>query len=449
MPPAPRVVGILAGAGSLPREIAEYVRADGGALHIVSIASEGDRDLSDFPLTRVGWAQIGAMLRALRRAGVTDLVIVGAVRRPDIFSLKPDLGALLNLPAVFRILRSAGDDNLLSRIVRFFEEKGFKVVSPVAVMPSLTVREGPAGALRANADDMRDIALGFEAVRALGPFDIGQAVVVANGRIEVIEGAENTDAMLVRLIERRASGGVAASCKGQPGAQRRGVLVKRPKPRQEMRVDLPTIGPETVTRALEAQLRGIAVLADGAIALERAEMIRRADDNGIFVEGVADGAAGPGAGDAATAVQFIEAGKHRANAQQRNDAQKGAAVRVALRPFYDCAGAVVDRGHVLAVECGEGANALVARASRLRQWGRRARRHRSAVAVIAVSPGDAIDGIIDAAAAANLAGVALLGVPAGSVEAHAKAAARHGLFLLTADGETADKGIAELHHELD
>jgi len=442
MSPAPRVVGILAGAGSLPREIAEHVRTGGGALHIVSIASEEDRDLSDFPLTRVGWAQIGGMLRALRRAGVTDLVIVGAVRRPDISSLKPDLGALLNLPAIFRILRSAGDDNLLSRIVRFFEEKGFNVVSPVAVMPSLTVREGSMGALRATANDMRDIAVGFEVVRALGPFDIGQAVVVADGRIEVIEGAENTDAMLRRLIERRASGhGAAAPYKDEPGAQRRGVLIKRPKPRQEMRVDLPTIGPDTVTRAVEAHLRGIAVLAGGAIALERPEMIRRADSAGIFVAGAADGTSGARATDAPpVAVPFTEVGNHKASAQQRADAQKGAAVLAALRPFYESAGAVVDRGHVLAVECGEGADGLIARASRLRQWGRRARGHRSAVAVIAVSPADTVGGIIDAAAAANLAGVALVSVTAESVEPHAKDAARHGLFVLAGNGEAADNG---------
>jgi len=436
MSPAPRIVGILAGAGSLPREIAEHVRAAGEALHIVSIASEGDRDLSDFPLTRVGWAQIGGMLRALRRAGVTDLVIVGAVRRPDISSLKPDLGFFLNLPAIFRILRSAGDDNLLSRIVRFFEEKGFRVVSPVAVMPSLTVHGGAMGAWRANPDDMRDIALGFEVVRALGPFDIGQAVVVANGRIEAIEGAENTDAMLVRLVERRAS----ASYGTEPTVQRRGVLVKRPKPRQEMRVDLPAIGPDTVTRALEAHLRGVAVLARGAIALERAEMVRRADDAGIFIEGVADGEVTAGAPGAFTVVPFADAGNRKANAQQRADVQKGTAVLAVLRPYYQSAGAVVDHGHVLAVECGEGADALIARASRLRQWGRRSRGHRSAVAVIAVSSADAIGNIIEAAAAANLAGLALMGTTAESVEAHGKDAARRGLFLLAADGEVADDG---------
>ncbi len=118
-------------------------------------------------------------------------------------------------------------------------------------------------------------------MRALGPFDVGQAVVVTAGRIEAIEGAENTDAMLARLaLQRRLpEGGVGP---------RRGVLVKRPKPRQEMRVDMPAIGPGTVVRALEAGLHGVAVLARGAIALERAELVRSADEGGIFVQGVVD-----------------------------------------------------------------------------------------------------------------------------------------------------------------
>ena len=128
---------------------------------------------------------------------------------------------------------------------------------------------------------MVDIARGFDVVRALGPFDVGQAVVVTQGRLEAIEGAENTDAMLARLaLQRRLpEGGVGP---------RRGVLVKRPKPRQEMRVDMPAIGPGTVTRALEAGLRGVAVLAKGAIALGREELARSADAGGLFIEGAVD-----------------------------------------------------------------------------------------------------------------------------------------------------------------
>jgi DUF1009 family protein len=426
MPEVPRVVGIVAGGGSLPGEIAAHVKAGGGDVHIVAIEGEGDRDLSAYPLTRVGWAQIGRMLRALRRAGTTELVIVGSVRRPDLAAIRPDLGFFLNLPAIARIVASGGDDGVLSRVVRFFERQGFKVVSPADVAPSLLVGEGPLGAVRADAHDMADIARGFDLVRALGPFDVGQAVVVADGRIEVIEGAENTDAMLERLAVQRQLAG------GGGGGQRRGVLIKRPKPRQEMRVDMPAIGPGTVARALAAGLRGIAVLAKGAIALERAELIRSADAGGLFVKGAVD--RGLAVAPAPAPAAFQRLGRVPAGARQRADAARGAALLNAAKPFRDSAGTVVDRGHVLAIECGEGIAALIARAGSLRQWGRRGAHRRTAVAVVAEAAAADLASVVSAAAAAHLAGVAVVGRPASGLAHGRSAADRHGLFLLAPAG---------------
>jgi DUF1009 family protein len=429
---SPRVVGIVAGGGSLPREIAEHVNANGGSVHIVSILGEGDRDLSDFPLTKVGWAQIGGMVRALRNANVTEMVIVGSVRRPDLNAIKPDLGFFLNLPAIARVVATTGDDSVLSGVVRFFESKGFKVVSPIDVAPSLLVQEGPVGALAAEAHEMVDIARGFDVVRALGPFDVGQAVVVTEGRIEAIEGAENTDAMLGRLaLQRRLpEGGVG---------RRRGVLVKRPKPRQEMRVDMPAIGPGTVVRALEAGLRGVAVLAKGAIALGRAELAHSADAGGVFVQGVVDrGAAIAAASPFGFAPPFINVGGTPAGPRQLTDAARGAALLHALKPFRASGGTVIDKGHVLSIECGEGIAALIARSGSLRQWGRRRRwARRTAVAVVSEAVAADLASVISAAASAQLAGIAVLGRAPGDLAHGIELADRHGLFLIaTAQGGT-------------
>jgi len=423
MPGATRVVGILAGGGSLPREIAAHVAASGGAVHIVAIDGEWDDDRSGLPVTRVGWAQIGAMVRTLRGAGVTELVIAGSVRRPDLGALKPDLGFYLNLPAIARIVAGGGDDSVLSRVVRFFERKGFKVVSPVAVAPSLLIGEGPLGAVRATSSDMTDIARGFDVVRALGPFDLGQAVVVADGRLEAIEGVENTDAMLARLaLQRRASeGGIG---------RRHGVLVKRPKPGQEMRVDMPAIGPRTVARALDAGLRGIAVLAGGAIALERGELVRSADAGGLFVKGAVD--RGLPVGLPAKHPAFVAVGRLAPGPRQLAAAARGAALLDALRPFRASGAAVVDRGHVLAVECGEGVAALIARAGNLRQWGRRRWGRRSAVAVVSEAVTSDLASVVAAAAAAHLAGVAVVGRRPDELAHGVEAAARYKLFLVTA-----------------
>lgn len=445
----PRVVGIVAGAGSLPREIAAHVMARGDLVHIVSIAGEGDdTDLEPFPLTRVGWAQIGRLLRALRNASVSELVIVGAVRRPDVASLRPDFGVITNIPAVLRILRTGGDDSILSRIVRFFESKGFKVVSPVDVMPSLRVGAGPLGQERMTAADRADVALGFDVVRALGPFDIGQAVVVADGRIAAIEGAENTDAMLARLVKlpkpqqdmraRILSQGDAMDAPTTTG--RRGVLVKRPKPRQEMRVDLPAIGPQTVTRVLEAGLRGVAVLADGAIALERDELARAADLAEMFVEGVPDhGRVAPAAVQAEYRA-FAAVGKHKPSSQQSVDAIKAADALTALRPYALSEGAVIDRGHILAIACGEGHEALASRAGRLRQWGRKSRRQPTAIAVVEVQHRDELAELLACAEANRIAGVAVLGMSAADVAPYIAQADSLGLVLLV---EETDRHIKE------
>jgi len=427
MPGLPRVVGIVAGGGSLPREISEHVIASGGMVHIVAIDGESDTDLSAFPLTRVGWAQIGGMVRALKNAGCSELVIVGAVRRPDLGAIKPDLGFFLNLPSIVRIVASGGDDSVLTRVVRFFEGKGFNVVAPWAVAPALLIDEGPLGRLQAEAHELVDIARGFNVVRALGPFDVGQAVVVTDGRIEAIEGAENTDAMLARIALRRRQQGGSSGVRG-------GVLVKRPKPRQELRIDMPAIGPATIDRALDAGLRGIAVLAKGAIAAERALLVRRADEGGVFVQGVADRAAadatavGPPSG-----LHFINLGKNAPSASQNADAAKGASLLAAVAPFVASNGTVVARGHVLAIECGEGIAELIGRAGGLRQWGKRRWGGRRGVVVVSAGSAADLRSLITAAASAHLAGVAVLDSNPRSL-AHAVADAdRCGLSLLAAE----------------
>ena len=402
------VVGILAGGGSLPREIAEAVTARGGRVHIVAIAGEADADYGEFPVTRVGWAQIGGMLAALQGAGCRELVIVGGVRRPDLAALRPDWGFFRNLPAILRIIGAGGDDGVLSRVVRFFEAYGLKVVAPATVAPELLVAQGPLGSVSAAPREADDVAAGLALVAALGPYDVGQAVVVARGRVLTIEGAEGTDAMLERLALWRAEQGSAA----WPPAAAPGVLVKRPKPGQELRIDLPAIGPATVRRAYDAGLAGIAVLAGGALAAERAKLIANADAAGLFVQGFAAATPAPAASAPIYSIEWI--GRWTGNVRQRADVLKGVGLIAAAAPYAASRAAVVDRGHVLAVECGEGISALIERAAGLRQWGRQRFTGRGGLAVLA-DPAD-LRAALARAAAARLAGVAVL---ADAAAAHA------------------------------
>lgn len=420
----PRVVGILAGGGSIPREVAQSVVASGRRVHIVAINGEADdAELARFPLTRVGWGQIGAMVSALHEAQCDALVIVGSVRRPDLSALRPDLGFFASLPAIVRIITAGGDDGVLTRVVRFFEDKGFRVVGPGTVAPELLVGAGPMGAVAADDQASGDVAEGFALVQALGPYDVGQAVVVTNGRIEAIEGAEGTDAMLRRVAHARAAAPKVSSASAGSG-----VLVKRPKPGQELRIDMPAIGPGTLTRAADAGLAGVGVLAGCTLAAERAEVVRIADEKGLFVQGFADAVAVPlEAGPQIWNVRHH--GKTKITSRSSADAAKGAALLSVLSSLMQSRGVVVNRGHVLAVESGEGVGELVRRGGGLHQWGRWHRARASGA--IVVSAAEDLEQALDEAAAAGLAGVALAGHPPPQLLHAIARADEHGLYLAT------------------
>jgi DUF1009 family protein len=260
----------------------------------------------------------------------------------------------------------------------------------------------------------------LDIVGRLAPFDVGQAAVVRGGRVLAIEGVEGTDAMLERVVHRRDSRAAAG-----------GVLVKRPKPGQELRIDMPAIGPNTVARAVEAGLAGLAVAAGATLAAERVELVRRADAQGIFVAGVPVSAV---------------AGRTRLHLQ-RDEANEDAAIGLrliaALRPEVESRGAVVVRRHVLAVETGEGIADLIARAARLRQWGRGWRNRRRGAVVVA-SLSDLGEDDIAAAASAGYAAIVALGTGESEAEQQAaiKESARRHDIALTMVSEAATGGGA-------
>lgn len=268
-------LGILAGAGAYPIEIAEAVSQRGRGVHIVAIDGFADAATARFPHERVGLGQVGRMLASLRRAGCRDMVIAGGLRRPDLTKLRPDWGLVRFLPTIIGLTRG-GDDSVLRRVVRFFEGQGFIVRGAADVAPELLATTGPLGLRVPDADDEVAIRSAARAIQALGPFDIGQAAVATRDGVVALETTRGTDALLAAL----ASDGAAA------GQAHGGVLVKLAKPGQELRVDLPAIGPRTVEGAVAAGLKGIAVGAGHAIVLQRSAMSEAADRAGLFVQGI-------------------------------------------------------------------------------------------------------------------------------------------------------------------
>lgn len=273
---ASKRIGIIAGTGSLPIEVARSVTRHGGEVHVAMVEGAADPALAEFPHTLVNWAQPGRAMAAFRRARISEAVLLGGYGRPSFLTARPDLTFLRLVPAVVKLLRAGGDDAVLRGVLAQFEALGLRILSVADVAPELLVSEGSLTQASPSSEDAKDIAAGFDLVAALGNFDIGQAVVVSGGRIEAIEGAEGTDRMLRRVAEARAARGMTG---------RGGVLVKRPKPGQDLRVDLPAIGPDTITRAAEAGLAGIAVEAGRVLVAGRAETVRRADAAGLFLIG--------------------------------------------------------------------------------------------------------------------------------------------------------------------
>jgi UDP-2,3-diacylglucosamine hydrolase len=183
------------------------------------------------------------------------------------------------LPRVLTAFRG-GDDHLLSGVGRILEAQGFRMVGIRDVAPDLLMPEGPITRASPTASASADIARGRDVLGALGPFDIGQAAVVIDGHVVAVEDIEGTDGLLARVARLREAGRIRA----KPG---RGVLVKAPKSRQDLRFDLPTIGSKTVEGAAEAKLAGIAVIAGNTIAADAQAMIEIADRAGLFIQGLA------------------------------------------------------------------------------------------------------------------------------------------------------------------
>lgn len=265
-------LGIIAGSGSLPRTIIKTCIEQQRPFFVVALdEAVDDHIIEEVDHIRVRLGAIGKALSALKQEGCEELVMAGRVKRPKISSLRPDLKATKLLAKLGSTLLT-GDDELLSSIVKFLEEEGFKVIGVDEIVKELLTPEGLIGSIYPDKRSQNDIEFGAKIARGIGNLDIGQAVVVHNRLVIGVEAIEGTDALIARCARYRAD-------------EKGGVLIKVKKPHQEGRVDLPTIGITTVESVAQAGLSGIAVEAGGSLLIDKKELARRADQLGIFVIG--------------------------------------------------------------------------------------------------------------------------------------------------------------------
>ncbi|MEQ9519024.1 MAG: UDP-2,3-diacylglucosamine diphosphatase LpxI [Parvibaculum sp.] len=271
-------LGILAGRGPLPLAVADAAASQGRRVFIIGIIGRSDKSIERHPHAWVRYGALGKTLELLRREECRELILIGPLDRPKLFQFWPDWGAIKVLPDLLKLLRQ-GDDGLLSGVVRYFEEEHGFLIRPAEVVAAELAAPGGLQTSRAPTErDMIDVHLAVEIARTHGAEDLGQGAIVADGIELAREASDGTDAMLKRVAAERS-----------PSSTRSGVLVKLPKPGQERRVDLPTLGVQTVENAAAAGLSGIAYEAGGALIADHASVVARANDLGLFVLGLPPG----------------------------------------------------------------------------------------------------------------------------------------------------------------
>ncbi|MBV8840062.1 MAG: UDP-2,3-diacylglucosamine diphosphatase LpxI [Alphaproteobacteria bacterium] len=272
-------LALVCGGGTLPAAVAQAAERQGRRVVMFPVSGWAEPSLVQGRAHHwIALVQAGRFLKLLREEGCRDIVFIGTAVRPPFSLLRIDWETLRALPGIWRAYRG-GDDHLLSSIAEMLAGYGFRIVGAHEIAPEILIPRGPLGGRAPNARDEADIARGLALLRAMGPFDVGQAVVVADNHVLGVEAAEGTDGLLARIAELRRAGRISTPI----GV---GVLIKAPKPEQDRRFDLPAIGPRTIIGAAQAGLAGVAVVAGGAILAEGAAVVEAANRENVFVVGV-------------------------------------------------------------------------------------------------------------------------------------------------------------------
>lgn len=272
--PSQEALGIIAGKGELPRTLIHACQQSGRPYFVICLEEAADEETLELAGETGQWVRLGAIGKAidlLRKHHVHELVLAGKVARPKISQLRPDMKGAKLLARIGSSML-VGDNTLLNHIVAFLEEEGFTLVGAEDVVKELLTPEGLISSIYPDKRAQADIEFGARIATGIGALDIGQAVIVHNHQVLGVEAVEGTDA----LIER---------CAHLKSEERGGVLVKVKKPQQERRVDLPTIGIQTIEKVAAAGFAGIAVQAGSSLIVNRREVARMADQLGIFVIG--------------------------------------------------------------------------------------------------------------------------------------------------------------------
>jgi DUF1009 family protein len=270
-------LAVIAGSGKLPDLIISQLKQSNRSFIVLGLEGNASPRMAkgtNHIFIRLG--ELGKALAFLKQNQVKELVFAGKLQRPSLASIKPDMKGIAFLGKLgLELLKSgAGDDKILSQLIKLLEAQGFKVIGPEKLLPSLLTPTGVLGKLKPTKQDYQDIKLGKAVLSALSPSDVGQAVIVENSYVLGIEAAEGTDKLISRCGKLRKE------------RVRSGILIKMKKSGQEIRIDLPSIGLKTIEAAHKAGLKGLALEAKHSLIIDLDAVIKKANALKLFLIGI-------------------------------------------------------------------------------------------------------------------------------------------------------------------
>ena len=216
--------------------------------------------------------ELGKAISVLKKNNCKNVIFIGKVERPEISLLKFDRKALFYLPRLFSAFKK-GDGNILKEIIKIFKENKLNVVNSMKFTPELIFKDKSINKLKINNTDKSSISKGVKIIKSLSKFDIGQSVVINNGYVLAIEGPEGTDETIKRSLH------LSKKYK----LKNKSILIKFPKANQDLRIDLPTIGFDTIKNCIKANIKGIAVKRSQNIILDKDKIINLVKKNNFFI----------------------------------------------------------------------------------------------------------------------------------------------------------------------
>lgn len=265
-------LAVLAGSGTLPYQVCLSAKEQGIDFIVIGLAGEVEVELfTNMPITIIPTYQVSKIIAYLHEHKVTDVVMAGYVSRADVFRLLKDWQGAKLLATILRT--GLSDNSIFSAVINYLEKAGFNVIGADVVAKENIVSKGLYTKKKLTDNVLADIKQGFKVLKVVAEEDIGQALVIQSGLILGIEAAEGTDELLRRC-------GAIKQTEGDGP-----ILVKMAKPTQDVRVDLPCIGPKTVEIAAQFGFEGIAVDAGQTIIIEEEKTVKLANKLGLFIYG--------------------------------------------------------------------------------------------------------------------------------------------------------------------